>query len=70
MKIGKLLTTVPVGVWWLYDRIEKAINKKKSKGNSDALDNLEKLYNLKKSGAISQEDFVELKEKLKKQIGD
>ena len=68
MKLGKVLTTVPVFAWWAYDRIEKAFNKKKEKENTNTLDNLEKLYNLKKSGAISEEDYNELKEKLKEQI--
>ena len=68
MKIGKILTTVPIGLWWAYDRLEKAYHKKKLKGNSDTLDNLEKLYALKKSGAISEDDYAELKDKLKEQI--
>ena len=68
MKMGKFLTTAPVFAWWAYDRIEKAIDKKKATGNANTLDNLEKLYSLKKSGAISEEDYKELKEKLKEQI--
>ena len=68
MKLRKALTTVPVFLWWAYDRIEKAFDKKKAKGNASTLDNLEKLYALKKSGAISEEDYNELKEKLKEQI--
>ena len=68
MKIGKVFTTVPVFAWWAYDRIEKAFDKKKVKENANTLDNLEKLYNLKKSGAISEEDYNAIKEKLKEQI--
>ena len=67
MKSGKFLTTVPVFTW-AYNRIEKAFYKKKAKGNANTLDNSEKLYALKKSGAISEEDYIELKEKLKEQI--
>lgn len=68
MKLGKILTTVPVFAWWTYDRIEKAFDKKNATGNANTLDNLEKLYSLKKSGAISEEDYNELKEKLKERI--
>ena len=68
MKVGRILTTVPIGVWWLQDRIEKAINRKKAKENASALDNLEKLHHLREMGAISEEDFKELKEKLKSRI--
>ena len=68
MKLGTILTTVPVVAWWARDWIDKAFDKKKAKGNANTLDNLEKLYNLKKSGAISEEDYNELKEKLKEQI--
>ena len=68
MKFGRILTTVPVFTWWVYDRIEKTFDKKKAKGNANTIENLEKLYALKKSGAITEEDYQELKEKLKEQI--
>ena len=68
MKLGKALAAVPVFAWWAYDRIEKAFGKKKVKENASTLDNLEKLYALKKSGAITEEDYNELKEKLKERI--
>ena len=68
MKIGKILTTIPIGVWAIGSMVEKALKKKKDTKNTDALDNIEKLYELKKTGAISEEDFNELKERLKEQI--
>lgn len=67
-KDGKFLTTVPVFAWWLSDKIEERYRKKRARTGVDAIDNLERLYRLKKRGAISEDDFQELKEKLKKEI--
>ena len=67
-KNGKFLTTVPTITWWLSDKIEERRRKKRAKNGADAIDNLERLYRLKERGAISEEDFNELKEKLKEQI--
>lgn len=67
-KNGKFRTTVPVITWWLSDKIEERRRKKRARNGVDAIDNLERLYRLKERGAISEEDFQELKEKLKKQI--
>ena len=67
-KDGKFLTTVPVITWWLSDKIEERRRKKRARHGVDAIDNLERLHRLKERGAISEEDFQELKEKLKKQI--
>ena len=67
-KCGKFLTTVPVITWWLSDKIEAHRRKKRARNGVDAIDNLERLHRLKERGAISEEDFQELKEKLKKQI--
>ena len=70
MKINRLLTTVLPGTWWLFEKIE--VHKKKSRARCDAdvVDNIERLHRLKAHGAISEEEFQELKEKLKKQIGE
>ena len=67
-KNGKFLTTVPTITWWLSDKIEERRRKKRAKNGADAIDNLERLYRLKERGAISEEDFQELKEKLKLKI--
>ena len=67
-KSKRVLTTVPACVWWLSDKIEERRLKKRARNGFDAIDNLERLYWLKERGAISEEDFQELKEKLKKQI--
>ena len=67
-KDGKFLSTVPTLAWWLSDKIENHKRKKRAKYGVDAIDNIERLYRLKERGAISEEDFQELKEKLKNQI--
>ena len=67
---GKFLTTVPTITWWISEKIEKRRRKKYGKYSADAIDNIERLYRLKERGAISEEDFSELKEKLKKKIGE
>lgn len=67
-KDGKFLTTVPAITWWLSDKIEEHRRKKRARNGVDAIDNLERLYRRKERGAISEDDFQELKEKLKKQI--
>lgn len=67
-KDGKFLTTVPVFTWWLSDKIEEHRRRKRAKYGVDAIDNLEHLHRLKERGAITEEDFQELKEKLKKHI--
>ena len=68
MKLKNILTTVPVGVWWLYDKAEKYIRKKQAKDSANTIDNIEKLFLLKKSGAISEEEFSEMKAKLKERL--
>lgn len=65
---GKFLSTVPVLAWWLSDKLENRKRKKRAKYGVDAIDNIERLYRLKERGAISEEDFQQLKEKLKNQI--
>lgn len=65
---GKFLSTVPTLTWWLSDKIENHKRKKRAKYGVDAIDNIERLYRLKEHGAITEQDFQELKEKLKNQI--
>ena len=67
-KHGRYLTTVPVISWWLSDRLEERRRKKRTRIEANAIDNLERLHRLKERGVISEEDFQELKEKLKCQI--
>ena len=67
-KDGKFLTTVPAITWWLSDKIKERRRKKSTRHGVDVIDNIERLYKLKKRGAISDKDFQELKEKLKQQF--
>ena len=67
-KRGRYLTTVPVIAWWISDRIEACRRKKRVRIEAVTIDNLERPHQLKERGIISEEDFPELKEKLKKQI--
>ena len=67
-KDGKFLTTIPAITWWLSNKIEERCRKKRARIGVDAIDNLERLHRLKQRGVISEEDFQELKDKLKKQI--
>ena len=53
---------------WLAEKVEKRSGKKRAKYGVDAIDNIERVYRLKKCGIISEQDFQELKEKLKHQI--
>jgi hypothetical protein len=65
---GKFLSAVPALTCWLSDKIENHKRKKRAKYGVDAIDNIERLYRLKECGAINEDDFQELKEKLKNQI--
>ena len=65
---GRYLTTVPLCAWWLTDRIEAHRRKKHAKTDADAIDNLERLYRLKERGVISEDEYQELKNKLKQHI--
>ena len=67
-KSGKAAAVVSAAAWWLSDKIHRRHRKKHAAYGADAIDNIERLYRLKKRGAISEADFQELKEKLKKQI--
>lgn len=67
-KLSRYLTTVPLCAWWLTDKIEAHRRKKRAKTDADAIDNLERLYRLKERGVISEEEFQELKNKLKQHI--
>lgn len=64
----RILSTVPVLSWWLSDKLDALRRRSRAKNGVDAIDNLQRLHRLKERGAITEEDFQELKEKLKKQI--
>ena len=62
------LTTVPVGVGWLMDKLIARRQKKQAAADANALDNLDRLYQLKQKGALTGEEFEELKQRLKARI--
>ena len=68
MKINRLLTTVLPGTWWLLEKIEGHKKQSRARRDADIVDNIERLHRLKERGAISEDDFRELKEKLKDRI--
>ena len=62
------LTTGPVGVSWLVSKLVTRQQKRQVAAEADAIDNLERLYQLKEKGILTNEEFAELKEKLKARI--
>ncbi len=65
---GRGLSTVPTFVWKIVDWYEDKKMKHRTKAGADAIDNLQRLHRLKEQGVITEEEFIELKEKLKKHI--
>ena len=62
------LTTVPVGVSWLVSKLVARQQKRQAAADADAIDNLERLHQLKEKGVLTEEEFAELKEKMKARI--
>ena len=65
---GRGLSTVPTFVWRIADWFEEKKRNHRVKKGSDAIDNLQRLYRLKERGVITEEEFLELKEKVKANI--
>ena len=62
------LTTVPVGVSWLVSKLVARQQKRQALADADTIDNLARLFQLKEKGILTEEEFAELKEKLKTRI--
>ena len=62
------LTTGPVGVSWLVSKLVARQQKRQAAADADTIDNLERLYQLKEKGILTDEEFTELKEKMKARI--
>ena len=62
------LTTVPVGVSWLVSKLVARQQKRQAEADANTIDNLERLYQLKEKGILTEEEFAELKEKMKARI--
>ena len=62
------LTAGPVGVSWLVSKLVARQQKRQAAADADTIDNLERLYQLKEKGVLTNEEFAELKEKLKARV--
>ena len=62
------LTTVPVGVSWLVSELVARQQKRQAAADANTIDNLDRLYQLKVKGVLSDDEFEELKERMKAKI--
>lgn len=62
------LTTGPVGVGWLVSKLVAKQQKCQALADANTIDNLARLYQLKEKGILTEEEFAELKEKMKARI--
>ena len=67
-KVKRYLTSVPLSVWWIADKLEAHQRRRRARHGADAIDNLERLHKLKEKGILTNEEFAALKEKLMGQI--
>lgn len=67
-KVGKAAAVASAVTWLLSGKTHKRHRKKRAVHDADAIDNIERLYRLKKRGAISEEDFEQLKNILKERV--
>lgn len=63
-----VLTTGPVGVSWLVSKLMARQQRRQAAADADTIDNLERLHQLKEKGIMTEEEFTELKERMKKKI--
>ena len=62
------LTTVPVGVSWLVSKLVARQQKRQAEADANTIDNLERLYQLKEKGVLTNKEFEELKDRMKAKI--
>ena len=62
------LTTVPVGIGWLVSKLVARQQKRQAEADANTIDNLARLHQLKEKGILLEEEFNELKEKMKARI--
>lgn len=62
------LTTVPVGISWLVSKIVARQQKRQAEADANTIDNLERLHQLKEKGVLTNEEFEELKDRMKAKI--
>lgn len=68
IKDGRFLTTIPTITRCCLIKLRNTGVRDGQETVVNAIDNLKRLYMFKERDAINEEDFQELKEKLKKQI--
>ena len=56
------------GIGWLVGKIIARQQKRQAEEDANTIDNLSRLYQLKEKGVLSQEEFEELKERMKAKI--
>ena len=62
------LTTGPVGIGWLVSKLVAKQQKRQALADANTIDNLARLFQLKEKGILTEDEFAELKEKLKTRI--
>ena len=62
------LTTVPVGVSWLVSKLVARQQKRQAEADANTINNLERLHQLKEKGVLTNEEFEELKDRMKAKI--
>ena len=62
------LTTGPVWASWLVNKLVARQQKRQAEADANAIDNLERLHQLKEKGVLTEEEFEELKERMKAKI--
>ena len=62
------LTSGPVGVSWLVSKLLARQQKRQAAADANTIDNLDPLYQLKVKGVLSDDEFEELKERMKAKI--
>ena len=61
-------TTGSVGVSWLVSKLVARQQKRQAAADANTIDNLDRLYQLKVKGVLSDDEFEELKERMKAKI--
>ena len=62
------LTTVPVSLHYLTEKILARHQKRQADADANTLNNIERLYHLKEQGILTEEEYQTLKDRLKTHI--
>ena len=62
------LTTGPVGISWLVSKLVARQQKRQAVADANVIDNLARLHQLKEKGVLTEDEFTELKEKMKARV--